>query len=435
MGSASCARRSATATSSRRCARAATTSAASSRGTSCFLDHNTTGDGLLTALQVLAIMRRSGRPLSELVAGFERLPQVLVNVNVAEKRPLEELPEFQKQLRAVEAALGGRGRVLVRYSGTEPKARVMVEGDDEARVRELRAGARAALQRSARRERPDAQPRRSSSTRCRACATRWPRRTSTARGGDARGARRRGRGAARRERGLQARARGGSARHAARGAPARAAHAAARVARARGARRAARRACCSPPIAARAAPRRARSTSARRGRARARCCARCATRGIGVAALVAPTLDAVKGAHAQRRRAASSSTRARSSICRRVERRAALEQLGDAARLAAKLRLGLGARGRARLPHAARGDPGRARGGAGRGRPRRARRARCWSASTARCATCARCSHERAVRAARRGDMLSGSGRSSAPRRCARSTATRSRRWACPARC
>jgi phosphoglucosamine mutase len=112
------------------------------------LDHNTTGDGLLTALQVLAIMRRSGKPLSTLVAGFERVPQVLVNVNVATKRPVEELPEFQKQLRAVESALGGDGRVLVRYSGTEPKARVMVEGDDEMRVRGYAADLAAALQRS-----------------------------------------------------------------------------------------------------------------------------------------------------------------------------------------------------------------------------------------------------------------------------------------------
>ena len=112
------------------------------------LDHNTTGDGLLTALQVLAIQRRSGKPLSELVAGFERVPQVLVNVNVAKKRPVEELPEFQRQLALVEKELGADGRVLVRYSGTEPKARVMVEGDDEARVRGYAADLAAALQRS-----------------------------------------------------------------------------------------------------------------------------------------------------------------------------------------------------------------------------------------------------------------------------------------------
>jgi phosphoglucosamine mutase len=102
-----------------------------------FLDHNTTGDGLLSALQVLAIMRRKGRPLSELTVGIERFPQVLVNVKVAQKRPLESLAGFMRQLRSVEDSLGARGRVLIRYSGTEPKARVMVEGEDERRVLEL----------------------------------------------------------------------------------------------------------------------------------------------------------------------------------------------------------------------------------------------------------------------------------------------------------
>jgi len=102
-----------------------------------FLDHNHTGDGLLTALQVLAIMRRKERPLSELAAGIERFPQVLVNFAVAEKRPLESLPEFMRQLRQVEQTLGKRGRVLIRYSGTEAKARVMVEGEDERRVNAL----------------------------------------------------------------------------------------------------------------------------------------------------------------------------------------------------------------------------------------------------------------------------------------------------------
>jgi len=101
-----------------------------------FLDHNTTGDGLITALQALAIMRRKGRPLSELVRDIERFPQVLINVKVAEKRPLEGLPAVQASVAKVEKALDGRGRVLIRYSGTEPKARVMVEGEDEARVRE-----------------------------------------------------------------------------------------------------------------------------------------------------------------------------------------------------------------------------------------------------------------------------------------------------------
>ena len=86
-----------------------------------FLDHNRTGDGLITSLQVLATMLSTGQPLSELAAAMPRFPQVLVNVKVAEKRPLEELVDFQKALRAVEGDLGNRGRVLVRYSGTESR--------------------------------------------------------------------------------------------------------------------------------------------------------------------------------------------------------------------------------------------------------------------------------------------------------------------------
>jgi phosphoglucosamine mutase len=99
-----------------------------------FLDHNTSGDGLITALQTLAIMRRSERTLSDLTADFERFPQVLVNVPVAEKKPIESLPALAKAVQKVEAELDDRGRVLIRYSGTEPKARIMVEGDDEDRV-------------------------------------------------------------------------------------------------------------------------------------------------------------------------------------------------------------------------------------------------------------------------------------------------------------
>lgn len=99
-----------------------------------FLDHITTGDGLMTALQVLAVMVRKGRPLSDLTAGFNRYPQVMVNVDISKKVPLETLPEFQSELRAVEQRLAGKGRVLVRYSGTELKARVMVEGENEDEV-------------------------------------------------------------------------------------------------------------------------------------------------------------------------------------------------------------------------------------------------------------------------------------------------------------
>ena len=102
-----------------------------------FTDHGRTGDGMMTALQVLAIMARSGRKLSELLSDFQRYPQVLVNLEVANKLPLEDLPSVQAAVRKVEEDLAGHGRVLIRYSGTELKARVMVEGEDEARVREL----------------------------------------------------------------------------------------------------------------------------------------------------------------------------------------------------------------------------------------------------------------------------------------------------------
>ena len=102
-----------------------------------FLDHNTTGDGLITALQTLAIVKRTGRPLAGMVAGFRRLPQVLLDVRVREKPPFESLPEIAEAVRKVEEKLAGQGRVLLRYSGTEPKARVMVEGEDESHVREL----------------------------------------------------------------------------------------------------------------------------------------------------------------------------------------------------------------------------------------------------------------------------------------------------------
>ncbi len=102
-----------------------------------FLDHTTTGDGLITALQALATAIRAGSDLSELAGCFERFPQVLVNVPVAEKRPIETLPTVVKLVAQVKTELDGRGRVFIRDSGTEPKARVMVEGDDEGRVHQF----------------------------------------------------------------------------------------------------------------------------------------------------------------------------------------------------------------------------------------------------------------------------------------------------------
>jgi len=92
-----------------------------------FLDASTTGDGTLAALKLLAVMVREQRPLSEVVGFMDRYPQALVNVLVREKLPIHELPTVVEVIRDAEAALGERGRVLVRYSGTEKKARVMVE--------------------------------------------------------------------------------------------------------------------------------------------------------------------------------------------------------------------------------------------------------------------------------------------------------------------
>jgi phosphoglucosamine mutase len=105
-----------------------------------FLDHNTTGDGLITALAVLALVVERGRPLSELRRVMRRFPQVLENLRVRSKPDVETLPAVAAAIRQAEHALGERGRVLVRYSGTEPLLRVMIEGEREPAIRQL-AGA------------------------------------------------------------------------------------------------------------------------------------------------------------------------------------------------------------------------------------------------------------------------------------------------------
>src|SRR5512139_3943607 len=100
-----------------------------------FLDHAQTGDGLIASLQVLALMIRTGRPLSELAReAMERVPQVLESVTLPARKPLEEMAALQAQLEKAKASLGRDGRVLVRWSGTEPKLRVMVEGPDEGGI-------------------------------------------------------------------------------------------------------------------------------------------------------------------------------------------------------------------------------------------------------------------------------------------------------------
>ncbi len=98
-----------------------------------------TGDGLLTALLILNVMQETGRDLPELRAGFTRYPQRVLNVRVREKPPLETIPGFPRALAEARERLGDRGRVLVRYSGTEPVARVMVEADVEDLVQEIAA--------------------------------------------------------------------------------------------------------------------------------------------------------------------------------------------------------------------------------------------------------------------------------------------------------
>jgi phosphoglucosamine mutase len=113
-----------------------------------FLDHATTGDGTLAALQVLALMRRSEKPLSELTRVFQPVPQVLLNVMVKEKRELAHLPEVTKIINLVEKKLGKEGRVLVRYSGTESKARVLVEGVDAKRIKQYAEEIGGALKRA-----------------------------------------------------------------------------------------------------------------------------------------------------------------------------------------------------------------------------------------------------------------------------------------------
>jgi phosphoglucosamine mutase len=99
-----------------------------------FLDHNTTGDGTLSALQLLSIIRRSGKRLSELAEVMIPLPQVLVNVRVAEKRDLMEIPAAAALIKATEAKLGLDGRIFIRYSGTEPLLRIMIEGQDKYQI-------------------------------------------------------------------------------------------------------------------------------------------------------------------------------------------------------------------------------------------------------------------------------------------------------------
>ena len=102
-----------------------------------FLNYTTTGDGILTALRMLAVMLRKNKPLAELAGFLKRCPQILINVGVKEKKDLKTLPQARQAINEAEKRLGTRGRLLVRYSGTEPKLRVMTEGEDESLIRQV----------------------------------------------------------------------------------------------------------------------------------------------------------------------------------------------------------------------------------------------------------------------------------------------------------
>jgi phosphoglucosamine mutase len=105
-----------------------------------------TGDGLLTALQIAGIVARAGLPLSELLAGFVRYPQILENVRVHRKADFATLPRVQQAVRRVEDELGQDGRLVLRYSGTEPLARIMLEGPDQAGIEAMAREIAAALE-------------------------------------------------------------------------------------------------------------------------------------------------------------------------------------------------------------------------------------------------------------------------------------------------
>jgi phosphoglucosamine mutase len=102
-----------------------------------FMDHATTGDGLVAALQVIGIMVAEQKSLGELSHVMERVPQVLESIKLPARRPLEQMLELTSRIGASEKKLGRDGRVLVRWSGTEAKLRIMVEGPDPAVLKSL----------------------------------------------------------------------------------------------------------------------------------------------------------------------------------------------------------------------------------------------------------------------------------------------------------
>ena len=103
-----------------------------------FLDYNTTGDGILTAIKLLSVLKKSGKKLSELASVMEVLPQVLVNAKVSNDKKYKYLENdiIKKSIEELEEKFAGEGRVLIRPSGTEPLVRVMIEGKDEKTIKE-----------------------------------------------------------------------------------------------------------------------------------------------------------------------------------------------------------------------------------------------------------------------------------------------------------
>jgi len=100
-----------------------------------FLDHNTTCDGILTALQILTIMLKNKKPLSELSQVMQIFPQILISVDVNKRKDISQIPAISNQIQKAENKLKGKGRVVVRPSGTESKIRVMIEGEDEGEIK------------------------------------------------------------------------------------------------------------------------------------------------------------------------------------------------------------------------------------------------------------------------------------------------------------
>jgi phosphoglucosamine mutase len=102
-----------------------------------FLDHATTGDGIVSALQLIGVMRETGASLGELSRCLVKFPQVLVNVRVKTKPPVSTIPELAERVQVLEAEMNGAGRILLRYSGTESLLRVMIEGEEQARIEHM----------------------------------------------------------------------------------------------------------------------------------------------------------------------------------------------------------------------------------------------------------------------------------------------------------